>query len=459
MAEPTDREGGGMMEHRTTPHNLDAEKGVLGSILLAPEFALDECQEKICSKAFHSPAHATIYKALGDMRAEQLAIDFITLTNRLRNMGELEAVGGVAYVTELSMFVPTAARIGHYIQICLDCQRLRGVLDVCRTFEARIYEDPTNTAAIVNDFEAEALKANEPEADTQVEEASEMVMETIDRIAARTDLKGKLSGISTGLAEVDRMLDGLHAQEMVVIAARPSVGKTALGMNIAEYLAIDQGLPVGVFSLEMSTSQLMDRLVCGRAGVSRKSIQMNMLTERDFHAMHAVTAEMRKCKLLINDRAGATMNFMAAKARRWKRKFDIQLLLIDYLQLIRGDESKRNDNRQVEVARISAGIKCLAKELKIPIIVLAQLNRNVENRTGKQRGRSQVSDLRESGAIEQDADVIGLLTRPELYEDDEDEKEKLSGVAELNIAKQRNGETGIVQLHFNKQLMRFQDGK
>jgi replicative DNA helicase len=281
-------------------------------------------------------------------------------------------------------------------------------------------------------------------------------MAAIESIEKLYESRGAISGLPTGLADLDSMTDGMHEAEMIVIAARPSMGKTALAMNIAEHIAVDLNMPVAVFSLEMSAHQLVQRLICSRARVSLKKIREGFLAEHEHPKLTQMASQFAGCKLFIDDTPGLSILELRAKARRLKSQHDIKLVVIDYLQLLRSTSRRAQDNRQIEIAEISSGIKALAKELAIPIIVLAQLNRNPEARTGSSKGRPRLSDLRESGSIEQDADLVGLLTREEYYADNDEERAEAAGKATLIIAKQRNGPVGDIPLTFIKEFTRFE---
>jgi replicative DNA helicase len=283
-----------------------------------------------------------------------------------------------------------------------------------------------------------------------------VVMSAITSIQDLMERRGGISGLSTGLLELDKMTDGLHGSEMIVIAARPSMGKTALAMNIAEHIALECKKAVAVFSLEMSAQQLVQRLLCSRARVNLSKLRDGFMNHRDFPALTAAGSILSESKMFIDDTAGLSILELRAKARRLKSQHDIQAIFIDYIQLLRSTTRRAQDNRQLEIAEISNGIKALAKELNIPIVVLAQLNRNPESRTGDSKGRPRLSDLRESGSIEQDADVVGLLVREEYYADNDEERKESSGKATLIIAKQRNGPVGDVPLTFLKEYTRFE---
>jgi replicative DNA helicase len=284
----------------------------------------------------------------------------------------------------------------------------------------------------------------------------ELVMEAIEQIERLYENRGSVTGLPTGFVELDRMTSGLHPSEMIVIAARPSMGKTALAMNIAEHVAMDVGKPVAVFSLEMSSRQLVQRLLCSRAKVDLQKVRNGFLSERDFPNLTTAAARLAAAKMFIDDTPGLTITELRAKARRMKSQHDIRLIIVDYLQLLRSTTRRAQDNRQLEISEISGGIKALAKELNLPIIVIAQLNRQPDARA-QQGGRPRLSDLRESGSIEQDADLVGLLVRAEYYETDEDAKQEKAGEADLIIAKQRNGPTGDVPLTFLKEFTRFEN--
>jgi replicative DNA helicase len=282
----------------------------------------------------------------------------------------------------------------------------------------------------------------------------DQVMQAIESIEALYERRGGITGLPTGFAEFDRMTDGLHESEMIVIAARPSMGKTAWAMGVAEHVAIDQKLPVAVFSLEMSSQQLVQRLLCSRARVNLQRVRDGFLAERDFPSITAAASKLAEAKIFIDDSASLSILELRAKARRLKAQHGIRLIVVDYLQLLRSTTRRAQDNRQLEISEISSGLKSLAKELHVPVLVLAQLNRQPEARSG---GKPRLSDLRESGSIEQDADLVGLLVRPEIYEEDEDARAEKAGEAELIIAKQRNGPIGEIALTFLKEFTRFED--
>ncbi len=327
----------------------------------------------------------------------------------------------------------------------------------CTEYGARAYDEQGDVQILLDEVEARILAIGDDRFKARIPDMRELAMEALDAIEKLFQNRGALTGIPSGFAGIDQMTNGLHPGEMIVIAARPSMGKTALAMNIAEHVSIEAGKPVAVYSLEMSTQQLMQRLLCSNAKVDLKKIRDGFIGKHDMNSLVQATDKLAKCQMFIDDTPGLSILELRARARRLKDRHDIQLIVIDYLQLLKSPSKRGQENRQVEVAEISSGIKALAKELKIPIIVLAQLNRNPESRTGDSKGRPRLSDLRESGSIEQDADLVGLLWREEYYADDDEEKKESEGRAEFLIAKQRNGPVGGVPLTFLKTYTRFED--
>ncbi|HEV2840533.1 MAG TPA: replicative DNA helicase [Chthoniobacterales bacterium] len=440
--------------HRTLPHSVEAEQGVLGSMLISPREIIAECVEKINEEYFYVPAHQTVYVVLVELWNAGQGIDLITFTQVLRDRNVLETVGGAAFITSLFTFVPTAANVTYYLEIVREKYILRQIIAACTESVRRAFDEQDEVNNLLDEVEQKIFSVGEDRFKGQVLTMKDQVMEAIEAIEQLYERRGGITGISTGFAELDRMTNGLHESEMIVIAARPSMGKTALAMNITEHVAINEKLPVAVFSLEMSSQQLVQRLLCSRARVNLQKVRDGFLAERDFPSLTAAASKLAEAQIFIDDSAGLSILELRAKARRLKAQKDIKLIVVDYLQLLRSTTRRAQDNRQLEISEISAGLKGLAKELKIPIIVIAQLNRQPEARTG---GKPRLSDLRESGSIEQDADLVGLLVRPEIYEEDEDARAEKAGEAELIIAKQRNGPVGEIALTFLKEFTRFED--
>src|SRR6266545_2409702 len=443
--------------HRTPPHSVDAEQGVLGSMLISPRETIAECVEKINEEYFYVPAHRTIYDVLVDLWNAGQAIDLITFTQVLRDRNLLDSVGGAAFVTSLFTFVPTAANVGYYLDIVRDKYILREIIAVATESVRRAYEEQDEVNNVLDEVEQRIFAVGEDRFKGQMLSMKEQVMSTLESIEKLFENKGAITGVSTGFRDLDRLTSGLHSSEMIVIAARPSMGKTALAMNIAEHAAIQLKLPVAIFSLEMSAQQLVQRMLCSRSRVNLAKTRDGFLAEADFPKLTNAASKLAEAKIFIDDSASLSILELRAKARRLKAQQNVQLIIVDYLQLLRSTSRRAQDNRQLEISEISAGIKGLAKELKIPIIVVAQLNRNPEIRTGSGKGVPRLADLRESGSIEQDADLVGLLVREEYYADSDEERTELEGKAELIIAKQRNGPIGQVKLTFLKDFTRFED--
>ncbi len=439
--------------HRPIPHSLDAELGVLCSIYLNPREVLDECQIRISSDHFHIPAHRTIFELLIDLQKRSVEIDAISITQHLRDRTQLDQIGGVPFLNRLFDFVPTAANVSYYLDIVREKHILRQIIHTCTECVRRSYEDQGEVAMLLDEVEQKVLAINEERVKKTISSMEDHVIDALASIEHLYNSKGAITGLSTGFAEIDRMTDGLHGSEMIVVAARPSMGKTAFAMNIAEHVALNENKAVAIFSLEMSSAQLTQRLIGSIARVNLRKMREGFLNQRDFPAITDAGSKLSKCQMFIDDSSSLSINELAAKSRRLHAKHGIQLIVIDYLQLLRSNSRRAQDNRQIEISEISNGLKALAKELNIPVVVLAQLNRESEKRKGN---KPMLSDLRESGSIEQDADVVCLLMRSEYYADGEDDKKEKSGKAELIIAKQRNGPVGDVPLTFIKEFTRFE---
>lgn len=438
---------------RSLPHSVEAEQGVLGSMLISRD-AIAESVTSVSEDHFYVPAHQTIYTVLVELWNAGKEADLITFTQVLRDRNVLETVGGAAFVTSLFTFVPTTAMLTYYLEIVREKYVLRQLIACSTENIRRAYEEQDDVNAILDEAEGRMLSIGDDRAKDEVRPMKENVVVAIEQLGQAYENRGGITGLATGFSEFDRMTGGLHNAEMIVIAARPSVGKTALAMNIAEHVALEGKRAVAVFSLEMSVDQLTQRMLCSRARVNLQKLREGFVTERDFASLTSAAGVLAETKLLIDDSSGMTILELRAKARRMKSKHDIELVVVDYLQLLRSTTKRSQENRQVEVSEISSGLKSLAKELNLPVIVLAQLNRQPE---GRQGGRPRLSDLRESGSIEQDADLVGLLYRPEIYEEDEEARAEKAGEAELIIAKQRNGPIGDVDLTFLKEFTRFED--
>src|SRR5260370_8264143 len=393
--------------HRTPPHSVEAEQGVLGSMLISPRDTIGECVEKINEEYFYVPAHQTIYNVLVDLWNAGQAIDLITFTQVLRDRNLVEGVGGAAFVTSLFTFVPTAANVQYYLEIVRDKYILRSIIAAATESVRRAYEEQDEVGNLLDEVEEKICAVGDVRFMGKMRSMKERVMEAVEIIERLSVAQGgKITGISTGLTGLDRLTGGLHPAQMIVIAGRPSMGKTALAMNIAEHVAVKEKLPVAIFSLEMSAQQLVQRMLCSHAQVNLRKLKDGFLSETECHNISKAAGILTYGQTFMDDSSTLNILELRAKARRIKAQHDVQLIVIDYLQLVRSTSRRAQDNRQLEISEISSGIKSLAKELNVPIIVAAQLNRNPEMRTGDAKGRPRLADLRESGAIEQDADLI-----------------------------------------------------
>ncbi len=442
---------------RLPPHSIDAEQGVLGCVLLSPNDCLGECIEKLKSGplVFYDLRHQLLFQTMVEMFDEKVPIDVITLNQRLKNKGQLEGVGGTAYLATLPNLAPSAANLPYYLEIVLEKFLLRKMMQTCTGIISRVYDYEGEVDSLLDEVERDVLQIAQDRISGGTVTIKELVNRAITKIEEFHTNQGMLTGVSTGFTDFDKMTTGLHEGEMIVIAARPSVGKTSLAMNIAEHVALELKVPVGVFSLEMTADQLVLRMICSRSRVNLRNVTAGFLAERDFPRLTDAAGRMAGAPLFIDDSSGLSVLQLRAKARRMWQQYGIKLFVIDYLQLLHST-SRRAENRQQEISEISGGIKALAKELSVPVIVLSQLNRDLEKRGPGERPR--LSDLRESGSIEQDADLVGLLYRESKSKDGEEEPELDQDAipVKLYIAKQRNGPTGDVDLTFLKGYTRFE---
>lgn len=430
---------------------MESEQGILGSVLLLPQESMAEAASKITNPdAFYDQRHRTIWQTMLEMYEDEIVIDTITLSARLKAFGRFDAVGAAAFLSALPDGIPSAANILYYINVVMEKFQLRKMIQLCTNTIAKIYEHEGEVDSLIDEFEAEALKVRTDVGDTvraNCKETVDVVIGTIDNMMQNP---GIITGVPTGFVDFDKMTMGLQPGEVTVIAARPSMGKSSIAMNIVEYLTIEQNTPVGVFSLEMSKESLIMRSLGSRARVNMRNIREGFLAERDLPKLVGAAGKLRKAPLYIDDSPGLSIIQLRARARRMHQQFGIKLFVIDYLQLLQAITGK-NTSREREIADISNGTKRLARELKVPVIVIAQLNRDLE-RDKKRKPR--LADLRESGAIEQDADVVGLLYKPNVGDDDADEQDAIA--VNLLIAKQRNGPTGDVHLTFLRSYTRYE---
>ncbi len=451
------RAGAGEDALKSMPLNADAERAALSCMLLDPVTIIPKAIEQLNPGYFYIPAHRIIFEALLHLykTRPEGKLDLIVLNTELAKQGNLDAVGGPKTIADLLDDVPTTALFDDYAEFLKEKFILRRVIQDCTECVTEAYDGPESSSLFLDSVEKKVLRIrDETTREKGIEDMRVHVLKVIQSIDDMYNSDGNSGGIMTKFVEFDNMTNGFHGGEMIVIAARPSMGKTSFGMNIVENVAIakEGSLPVAVFSLEMTSESLVQRLLCSRSKVKMQKLRGGFLSKSDFPRLMQNAGQLAEAPIWIDDTPGLTINELQAKARRLKQQHGIRMIMIDYLQLLKAPDVARKDGREKEIAEISGGIKGIAKELDIPIIVLAQLNRNPDSRGGKPR----MSDLRESGSIEQDADLIGLLMRAEVYADEE-EKESLQGEAELIIAKQRNGPTGEVPLTFNAEFMRFEN--
>ncbi|MDE2021083.1 MAG: replicative DNA helicase, partial [Patescibacteria group bacterium] len=433
------------------PHSPQAEQGVLGCILADPTNCLPTVAEAIESESFYDLRHREIFDHCRRMMDNGIPIDLITLQARMSEAKMLDNVGGILYLNEIQDSITSPANLPYYLEIVAEKSLLRRVLSACIESADEIREWTGGVDELVDRIETRMIGFSLARNQKKTDAIKSVVHRAIDAIQYRFDHQGEVTGIKTGFPDLDNMTDGLHAGEMWVIAARPSMGKTSLAMNIVERVALEEKLPVGVFSLEMSSESLVTRMICSLSRANLRQINRGFLSESDFPKICTASTRIGNSRLFIDDTAGLSILQLRARARRMGQQHGIKLFVVDYLQLLNAAGKRSEENRQQEIADISGGLKAMAKELNVPVIVLAQLNREIEK---DRKRKPRLSDLRESGAIEQDADLVGLLYKPESSEDEDQECE--AAQVNLLIAKQRNGPTGDVNLTFLKPYTRFE---
>ena len=442
-------------EDRLPPHSPEAETGVLGCILLSPQECMAECIEKLTGSGaeFYDLRNLTIWESLLEMYDAREEIDVITLQANLKKKDMLDQVGGIQYLSVLPDAVPSAANLPSYLAILVEKYLLRRTVQIATEALCAVYDSRADPNGLLDRVENDFIKLRDTQTVENTQDIKTLIQQNVATIEDYNNRQGTISGLSTGFTDLDKMTFGFQPSEMIVIAARPSMGKTSLLLNIAENIVIDQKLPVGIFSLEMAAPALTMRMLCSRARVNLRNVREGFLAERDYPKLINAAGKLANAPLYIDDTGAMTLIQLRSKARRMVARYGIKFLGIDYLQLLR-ESNRRSESRQQEVSAIARGIKNLAKELKIPICVLSQLNREVEREKSR---KPRMSDLRESGEIENAADVIGFLYSP-LTEEDEDQRADYfdSGPVNLLIGKQRNGPTGEVNLTFLKSYTRFE---
>ncbi len=436
---------------RVPPQNIEAEQSVLGAILLDND-AINQAIEILTAEDFYRESHREIFRAMVALSERNQPVDAITLTDALRTGGVLEAVGGAGYIAELAACVPTAANAGHYARIVREKALLRSLASISTEIASGAYDSPPNVDEYLDDSEHKIFEISERRIRQSFHSMPELTRESIRLLERLYERKELVTGVPTGFIDLDRLTAGLQPSDLVVIAARPSMGKTALALNIAAHAATECEPRVGValFSLEMAKEQLVLRMLCAEGRVDSSRARAGYLGERDFPKLAQAAARLSEAPIFIDDSSDTSPIVLKAKCRRLmrERNANLGLIIVDYLQLMRS--ARPGESREKEIAEISRSLKALAKELKVPVVALSQLNRQVETRPDR---RPLLADLRESGAIEQDADLIAFIYRDEMYHRDSKEP----GVAEVIIAKQRNGPTGTAKLTYITQFTRFEN--
>ena len=435
--------------HKVPPQNIEAEQSVLGGILL-DNLALNTVLELLETSDFYSEAHRKIFSSIIELSNRNEPCDLITLSNILKDQKRIEQVGGTAYLASLVDNVSSAVNIGYYAKIIKEKSILRRLIGTATEILNKTYDSTMDVDSVLDEAEHAIFEISENKVRPSFYPMRDIIKDsfkTIERLYANKEL---VTGVSTGFDKIDDMTSGLQKSDLIIIAGRPSMGKTAFALNIAQHASLELGIPVAVFSLEMSKEQLATRMLAAEARVDSQRLRKGFLGETDWPKLTTAAGRLSEAPIYIDDTPAITIIEMKAKSRRLKAEAGLGLIVLDYLQLMRGSMYK--DSREQEISEISRSLKGLAKELSVPVIALSQLNRKVEDRTSR---RPQMADLRESGAIEQDADVIAFIYRDEVYNRSDDNPEK--GIAEIIIGKQRNGPTGTVKLAFQEKYTRFEN--
>jgi replicative DNA helicase len=449
-----DGPGGGaatnaLLDSRERPANVDAERAVLGSILLKPDVC-DDIALLVRPDDFADEAHQVLYRHLLELHDSGKRIDTTIVLERLRTQGDLDRIGGAPAIVEILESVPHAAHASHYAQIVRDKAMLRSLIDASTDILRDAYDASDEPRELVARAEAKIFQILEHRSSAEAKPIEEVLEEVMIRMDARMKHEHALGGVETGFTDLDSLCGGLHNSELIILAARPSMGKTAFAMNIAENVAIGAKQPALFVSLEMACLELADRLLCSAAQVNGHRLRNGTISQEDRRRLVQKSAEISSSPLYIDDTPGRTLTEIAAVARRLKRKQGLSLIVIDYLQLIEPDNPR--DPRQEQVAKIARRLKTMSRELDVPVLCLAQLNRQAEV---SRDNRPRLNHLRESGAIEQDADVVMFVHREEYYQTTDEDRERVKGQAEIIIAKQRNGPIGDIKLLWQHDFTRF----
>ncbi|QSQ08684.1 Replicative DNA helicase [Koleobacter methoxysyntrophicus] len=430
---------------RVPPQNIEAEQSVLGSMLLEKE-AILSASEILKGEDFYKESHKKIFEVIIDLYDKNEPVDLITVSEELRKRNALEEIGGITYITALANSVPTAANVAYHAKIVKDKSIMRKLIHVSTKLVSMGYEEGRDVEEVLDEAERMIFEIAQRRSMEGFASIRDVVIETFDMIEQLYKNKGRMTGVPTGFLDLDEMTSGFQPSDLIIIAARPSMGKTSFALNIAQYAAIREKVPVAIFSLEMSKEQLVQRMLCAEAHIDSHKLRTGNLDEDDWPKLARAMGPLSEAPIFIDDTPGINIMEMRAKARRLKAEKGLGLILIDYLQLMQGRGN--SENRQQEISEISRSLKALARELRVPVVALSQLSRAPEMR---QDHRPILSDLRESGSQEQDSDLVAFLYRDEYYHPDTDKK----NIAEVIIAKQRNGPTGVIELVWLDKYTKF----
>ena len=434
---------------RLPPQNIDAEQAVLGAMLIKKE-AIAEVSQLLRPEDFYRDAHKIIYEAMLTLFNRNEPADIVTVTNYLNNESKLDKVGGIAFVTALANVVPTAANVIYHANIVREKADLRHLINTATDIAGMAYEAADDVADVIDKSEKMIMEVANRQNVSAFTPMKDIVIETFDKINLLYESKGGLTGIPSGFRDLDALTSGLQASDLILVAARPSMGKTAFTLNIAANVALKSKKTVAFFSLEMSKQQLVQRMLCSEGGIDSQKLKNGDLSNEDWDKLVRTADRVSSAPLYIDDTAGITVMELRSKARRLKAEHGLDLIIIDYLQLMQGRGRGGSDNRQQEISEISRSLKAVARELNVPVIALSQLSRSVESRQIK---RPMLSDLRESGSLEQDADIVMFLYREDYYDPETTNK----NITEVIVAKHRNGPVDTIKMFFTKQFTRFND--
>lgn len=443
-----------MIEERVPPQNIEAEQAVLGAMLIDKE-AIAKATEVLLADDFYREAHRVIFSAMLELYNKNEAVDMVTVTEILKRDNKLEDIGGIAYITSLANVVLTAANVKYHAEIVAEKSVLRQLVRVSTEIAAMGYEANEDVGTLLDTAESRILEISNRKKKNDFTAINDILMDSVQSIESLLQNKGGLTGLPSGFADLDKLTSGLHPSDFIILAARPSMGKTALALNIVQNVALRAHKVIGgeqrsvaFFSLEMSKEQLVNRMLCAEAGIDSQRLRVGEMHDEDWTHLWDACDTMSRAKIYIDDTAGITAMDMRSRARRLKAEHGLDLIVVDYLQLMQGSGKRNNSgDRQQEVSEISRSLKALARELDVPVLALSQLSRSVESRQVK---RPMLSDLRESGSLEQDADIVAFLYREDYYNPETENKH-----TELIIAKHRNGPVDTVNLFFQKQFTKF----